>query len=167
MRSATGVPICACLSTATICSTLNHFRFTASSFPFPGAIMPETLPQIGIKIGGPTNSLIRFVRVRLISQSLELSRKLASLHALSDFIHTPNSVPWSRQQPINASSLKYYIQGTLEGGALLWRKAAGKVVNKVEDITALFERLPVSFFVITVFLVWRCGFPHISVRSSQ
>jgi hypothetical protein len=25
--------IFACLSTATICSTLNHFRFTASSFP--------------------------------------------------------------------------------------------------------------------------------------
>jgi hypothetical protein len=57
MRSATGVPISACLSTATICSTLNRFRFTASSFPFPGAIMPETLPQIGIKIGEPTNSL--------------------------------------------------------------------------------------------------------------
>jgi len=54
MRSATGVPISACLSTATICSTLNRFCFTAISFPFPGAIMPETLPQIGIKIGGPT-----------------------------------------------------------------------------------------------------------------
>ena len=54
MRSATGGPISACLSTATICSTLNRFRVTASSFPFPGAIMPETLPQIGSKIGEPT-----------------------------------------------------------------------------------------------------------------
>jgi len=43
------------LSTATICSTLKRFRFTASFFPLQGLIMPETLPQIGFKFGGPTN----------------------------------------------------------------------------------------------------------------
>jgi hypothetical protein len=43
------------LSTATIYSTLNRLRFTASSFPIQGTSMPETLPQIGIKAGGPTS----------------------------------------------------------------------------------------------------------------
>ena len=54
-----GVPISACLSTATICSTLNRFRLMASSFPILGSSMPETLLQIGIKIGGPTTQAQR------------------------------------------------------------------------------------------------------------
>jgi hypothetical protein len=49
-RSSAGIAV----STATICSTLNRFRLTASSFPIQGSSMPETLLQIGIKIGGPT-----------------------------------------------------------------------------------------------------------------
>jgi hypothetical protein len=38
MRSETGAPISACLSTATIGSTLNRLRFTASSFPLQGGM---------------------------------------------------------------------------------------------------------------------------------
>jgi len=51
-----GAPISACLSTATICSTLKRSRFTASSFPLQGLMMPETLLQIGTKKAGPTTS---------------------------------------------------------------------------------------------------------------
>ena len=55
MRSATTIPSSACLGTATIYSTLNRLRFMASSFPIQGTGMPETLLQIGIKIGRPTS----------------------------------------------------------------------------------------------------------------
>lgn len=55
MRSETEVPIYACLSTATICSTPNHVRFTATAFPFSETSMLDMLRQFGPQIRGPTS----------------------------------------------------------------------------------------------------------------
>ena len=71
MRSETDVPISAYFSTAAICSTLNRFRFTASSSPIPGARMPETLHHYGLKIGQPITLLIpasRQVSMRFLDE---------------------------------------------------------------------------------------------------
>ena len=62
MQDFEGVPISAYLSTATLCLTLNRFRFTASSFPIDGYILPNTLLPIGIKIGEPTISHYEKIR---------------------------------------------------------------------------------------------------------
>src|SRR5215831_8880820 len=63
ISSATGAPTSACLRTATICSTLKRLRFTASSFPLQGLIMPDTLLPRGPKKAGPTSRHTRPSRV--------------------------------------------------------------------------------------------------------
>jgi len=72
MRSEAEVPIAVCLTTATICSTLKRFIFTAYSLPFPEASMPETLFQIGSKIRGLTNRAATLNSSRLLFYRLSV-----------------------------------------------------------------------------------------------